>query len=197
MLARFATPCVSLFLALLVGCSSNSAAGGSAGRMNESAGRAGGVQSAVASANGGGGATGVGGTTSGNGGSTTSSAGTAGIAGVASGSGGRAGNGAGGVSSGGAGAGAPTFTLIYDEIITPSCGGTQCHLKKPTPYGYDFSSKAAASAAWRADVIAGDGANSPMFQVLNFGIMPKGQAQLSIEKLYLVLDWIDAGALDD
>jgi hypothetical protein len=87
--------------------------------------------------------------------------------------------------------------MIYDTIITPNCGGARCHLKRPTPFGYDFSSKSAASAAWRSDVIAGDGAGSPMFQVLNFAIMPKDKPPLTVEQLYMVLNWIDAGARDD
>ncbi len=108
------------------------------------------------------------------------------------------GGGGSGGSSGALGRGpAPTFSMIYNTIITPSCGGAQCRLKRPTPFGYDFSSKSAASAAWRSDVIPGDGEGSPMFQVLNFGIMPKDKPTLSIENLFMVLDWIDAGALDN
>ena len=87
--------------------------------------------------------------------------------------------------------------MIYDTIITQSCGGAMCHLKQPTPFGYDYSSKNAASAAWRADVVPGDGANSPLFQVLNFGLMPKDKAPLTVDQLYLVFDWINAGALDN
>jgi hypothetical protein len=36
-----------------------------------------------------------------------------------------------------------------------------------------------------------------MFQVLNFGIMPKDKPQLSFEQLVMVYDWINAGALDN
>jgi hypothetical protein len=137
---------------------------------------------------------------SGSGGSSggISTGGAASVAGAtASGS---AGAGLGGsASSGGAnGRGpAPTFSKIYDSIITPNCGGAQCHLKRPTPFGYDFSSKNAASAAWRADVRAGDAENSPMFQVLNLAIMPKDKPALTIEQLFMIYDWINAGALDN
>ncbi|HYQ02269.1 MAG TPA: hypothetical protein VER96_26525 [Polyangiaceae bacterium] len=92
---------------------------------------------------------------------------------------------------------APTFTTIYNTIITPNCGGAQCHLKRPTPFGYDFSSKSAASTSWRGDVVAGDADNSPMFQVLNFAIMPKDKAPLTVDQLFMVYDWINAGALDN
>jgi hypothetical protein len=87
--------------------------------------------------------------------------------------------------------------MIYDGIVKPSCGGTRCHLQRPTPFGYDFSSKSAASASFRADVFPGDADNSPMFQVLNFAIMPKDRPALSVAQLYMVYDWINAGALDD
>jgi hypothetical protein len=111
------------------------------------------------------------------------------------------GGGVGNASGGSAGANdrgpAPTFTTIYNMIITPNCGGAQCHLKKPTPFGYDFSSKAAASSSWRADVKAGDAENSPMFQVLNLAIMPKDRPPLTIEQLFMIYDWINAGALDN
>jgi len=215
---------LAIFLTLL-GCSgehgngSQPSAGGAGGATHASAGKSGALASAGASANVGSGGHGGG---SGSGGSPNSANAGAGLgvlpsggraggsAGASStggsppfgvsgaGNGGAAGSGLGGSSGGSGGSGpAPTFTMIYNTIITPSCGGTQCHLKRPTPFGYDFSSKSAASASWRADVIPGDGLSSPMFQVLNFAIMPKDKPPLSIEQLYMVLNWIDAGALDN
>ena len=145
----------------------------------------------------GGSSTGVGATANGSGGPATGGVGadSGGASGLIAGSGSNLGSsGSGGVSGRGP---APTFTMIYSTIITPSCGGAQCHLKRPTPFGYDFSSKSAASAAWRADVFPGDAEGSPMFQVLNFGIMPKDKSALSIEQLFMVYDWINAGALDN
>jgi hypothetical protein len=187
----------------------SSGAGGGSGELHASAGTPGASTIAGATSNGG---------MLGNGGG-SGSAGSAGSA-ASAGSGGRAagdglggapavggsavgGSSAGGGTSRGGGGGsggrgpAPTFTMIYERIITPTCGGTQCHLKRPTPFGYDFSSKSAASASWRADVLPGDADNSPMFQVVNFAIMPKDRPPLSIEQLYLVYDWINAGALDN
>jgi hypothetical protein len=103
-----------------------------------------------------------------------------------------------GMSAGAGGRGpAPTFTKIYDTIITPNCGGAACHLKPPTPFGYDFSSRSAASESWRGDVFPNDADDSPMFQVLNFAIMPKDKPALSVEQLFMVYDWINAGALDN
>ncbi|HKO52852.1 MAG TPA: hypothetical protein VJV79_34325 [Polyangiaceae bacterium] len=215
MLASFRTFSFSVFLVLL-GCSGRDRSGsanragtgggdslgnsGSAGGGDGSAGRAGGAAlgggapNAGLSGNGGAGA---GTTPSGGGTAGTLAAAGAGMVGVSltGGASNQAGNGAGGNTSDRGPA--PTFTLLYDTIITPSCGGARCHLKRPTPFGYDFSSKSAASAAWRSDVYPGDAEGSPMFQVLNFGIMPKDQPPLSIEQLFMVYDWINAGALDN
>src|SRR6185369_17258863 len=49
----------------------------------------------------------------------------------------------------------------------------------------------------RTDVCAGDAENSPMFQVLNLAIMPKDKPPLTIEQLFMIYDWINAGALDN
>ena len=214
MLMSFRTSSFWIFLTL-VGCSSNPGTGavsnqvgadggrapsnsGSAGRMNGPGGAGGSV---LGSAPPGPGLGGSGGTAAGNaafGASGTGGGGSAGTTAFGSGTGGSGNSTSNGGSGGAPSRGpAPTFTLIYNTIITPSCGGTQCHLKRPTPFGYDFSSKSAASNAWRSDVIPGDGAGSPMFQVLNFGLMPKDKPVLSVEQLYMVLDWIDAGALDN
>ena len=46
-------------------------------------------------------------------------------------------------------------------------------------------------------VVLSSGEDSPMFQVLNFGIMPKDRPSLSVDELFLVLDWINAGALNN
>ena len=147
------------------------------------------------------GVSGSGGSTSG-GSATASAPGVAGSAGAMSAAAGLGGSpsGSAGASAGAGGSGrgpAPTFTTIYNTIITPNCGGAQCHLKRPTPFGYDFSSKSAASSSWRADVIAGNADDSPMFQVLNLAIMPKDKPPLSIEQLFMIYDWINAGALDN
>jgi len=208
---------VFIFLPLL-GCSSGpegqndspSAGGSSGSAVSTASAKSGAPATGGASASGGiagSGGHGAGaGTPAGGSGGASSATGGGGIGGIGGGSGslvGGASNSGGSASASGGSAAvggsgpAPTFTMIYDTIITPNCGGARCHLKRPTPFGYDFSSKSAASAAWRSDVIAGDGAGSPMFQVLNFGIMPKDKPPLTVEQLYMVLNWIDAGARDD
>jgi len=214
MLERVRTPWSSVFLAVL-GCSGSdgshamAAEAGRGGRplaigggSNGVAGNGGtGITSGAPPISGQGGVAGASAGTGPSGGAGLSAASTGGLSAGTAGARFDAGATNSGDSSGSTGAGgrgpAPTFTKIYDTIITQQCGGPQCHLKRPTPFGYDFSSKSAASASWRSDVIAGNGADSPMFQVLNFGVMPKDKPPLSAEDLYLVLDWIDAGALDN
>jgi len=87
--------------------------------------------------------------------------------------------------------------MIYETIILPHCGGSNCHLKRPTPRDYDFSSKSAAYNSWLLDVFPGYGLDSPLFQVLNLGIMPMNAPSLSVDELYMVLNWINAGALNN
>ena len=215
MLKSFSARWLWSFL-ILLGCSagrgdgngSQSQGGGSIGGANASGGSPGGSTSGGAPAQAGatnsGGRSGLGTALGGSGGdfgaAATASGGHAMAAAGVGGSGGPTGGagsplaGSGGMDGRGP---APTFTVIYSAIITPNCGGAQCHLRRPTPFGYDFSSKSAASAAWRADVIAGEAESSPLFQVLNFGIMPKDKAALSIDQLFMVYDWINAGALDN
>lgn len=207
--------CLSLLLALL-GCGASNDA--ETGKSNQTPvqGGAGGSRLSAASGSGGstnqpplGGATsggsspvfgpsGSGGTNSGGLGGTGALGLAGGMGGATAGLGGIAGSSSGVGSAGTNGRGpAPTFTTIYNTIIIPNCGGSMCHLKRPTPFGYDFSSQSAASSSWRGDVTAGDADNSPMFQVLNFAIMPKDKAPLSIDQLFMVYDWINAGALDN
>jgi hypothetical protein len=87
--------------------------------------------------------------------------------------------------------------MIYSTIIMPHCGGTQCHLKAPYADGLNFSTKSSAYQQWYDNVTPGDGDDSPMFQTLNFGIMPKDQPALSVDSLIMVRDWINAGALNN
>jgi len=115
----------------------------------------------------------------------------------ASGSGGAGGGGrAGSSGAGGAGA-APTFTTIYKQVITPFCGGSKCHFSAPYPQGLNFSTQASAYKGWVDFSTPGDGADSPIFQILYFGEMPPAPPSLSDDNLILVRDWIDAGALND
>jgi len=196
MLNRLRALCVTTLLTLL-GCSGTDGPGNGSPPPSQSG--AGGHQTSGGSASGGSAnQPGAGG--SANGGA-SSDFGVSGSGGSSAGAGLGLGLGGSSGSSGGGGTNgrgpAPTFSTLYDSIITPNCGGSQCHLKRPTPFGYDFSSKSAASASFRADVRAGDAENSPMFQVLNLAIMPKDKPPLTIEQLFMIYDWINAGALDN
>ena len=140
----------------------------------------------------------------------TAGAGFTGTAGAGgSGSGGSAGNsaadstGAAGVAGsegGGAGGRTPdptaTFTKIYETIV-PQCAGRGCHTTRPYAGGFNFSTRANAYKSWSDNVFPGYGEGSPMFQVLNYGFMPKDRPSVTVEELFLVLDWINLGAKDD
>lgn len=192
-------------------------AGGNGGAGNGSATGTGGTTGSAGASGSGGttGAAGAGlagtgagsGTTGGGGRAAGGSAGTSALAGRggtggATAAGGRGGSAAGGGGTGGGAGGAggvntsATFTKIYNTII-PQCAGSGCHLAPPYAGGFNFSTKASAFKSWNDNVFPGFGDDSPMFQVLNFGIMPKDRPSLSVEELFLVRDWINAGALNN
>jgi hypothetical protein len=168
------------------GMATTNGSGGGAGRAGTGGGGVkGGATGGVGS--GGTGAAGHGGS----GGSSGSKGGTTGSSG-GSGSGGHAGQG-----GAGGGGGSPTFTMIYNTIVTPHCGGSGCHLKAPTPQGLNFSTQKSAYTAWSDNLTPGDAEDSEMFQTLNLGIMPEGQPSLSVDNLVMVWNWINAGALNN
>ena len=139
--------------------------------------------------------TGRGGTTGGAGtGGTTGSGGRGGsAAGGTTGSGGRGGSSAGGTG----GTGAPTFTMVYNMVVMPNCGGSGCHQTSPYAGSLNMSSQANAYTSLKTKLVAGDAANSTFYKELNSGGMPKGKAKLSATLITLVKDWINAGALNN
>jgi hypothetical protein len=105
---------------------------------------------------------------------------------------------------------APTLTEVQAEVFGPSCAFSTCHAA-PGASGLvleDGQSHAelvdvpSADAAGRTLVVPGDSEGSYLVAKLRGdpGItgfrMPTGDA-LDDARLQLVIDWIDAGALDD
>jgi hypothetical protein len=138
----------------------------------------------------------------GTGGAVGGSSGQAGRGG-SGGRGGADGRGSGGTTGGGGttGAGldaaaAPTFTEIYNTILTAHCFGSSCH--SPGSAGnVSFASQASAYSAVKSRVTAGNGAGSNFYATVNNGVMPPGGPKLSAANLALIKAWIDAGALND
>ena len=118
-------------------------------------------------------------------GGTTGAGGQAGAGGLAA---------AGGV-TGAAGAAVVTFTQLYQNILSVSCTGSQCHTPG-TQGGVSFGSPASAYKALSRRVIPGDAEGSAFYVLLDTGQMPPTD-NLSAAALAQVASWIDAGALNN
>jgi hypothetical protein len=147
--------------------------------------------------------TGTGGSSASGQGGTNGSAGhggsgTGGIVGTGgSGTGGRVGSGgSSGSGTGGTSGTAPTFTQIYNTILTPYCAGGSCH-SPGSAGGVSFSSKTNAYNAVHSRVTAGNGAGSSFYSTVNSGAMPRGASKLSAANLASIKAWIDAGAANN
>lgn len=138
-----------------------------------------------------GGFTGAGGTVGTGGtpatGGTTGSGGTRATGGT-TGSGGTTG-------AGGAGGSAPTFTQIYQTILTVSCSGSACH-NPGSQKGVSFASQSSAYSAVKSRVTVGNGTGSSFYKLVNGGGMPPG-GKLSSSQLSEIAAWINAGALNN
>lgn len=105
----------------------------------------------------------------------------------------------------------PTFTNVRTEVLAPSCAFSTCH---GSGSGYleldgvpeDFDALVdvdAFAAQGETLVVPGDADASYLVKKLrgDAGIvgdaMPPGGVELDAARLQLVIDWIDAGALDD
>jgi predicted CxxxxCH...CXXCH cytochrome family protein len=130
-------------------------------------------------------------------GGTAGSGGTVGAAGMGGGAAGITGNAstsdAGASSDGGS---APTFTQVYNSILTASCSGSACH-NPGTQHGISFANQSSAYSAVRNRVVPGDGEGSSFYYTVYSGKMPPEGPKLSAASLALIRAWIDAGALDD
>ncbi|HVT08814.1 MAG TPA: hypothetical protein VHO67_15255 [Polyangia bacterium] len=131
-----------------------------------------------------GGATGSGGTGTGGGRAT----------GGMTGSGGT-GTGGGRATGGAGGSAAPTFTQVYQMILSVSCTGSQCH-SPGTQGGVSFSSQSTAYSAVKGRVVAGNASGSSLYSLVNGGRMPPGN-KLPAAQISLLAAWINAGALNN
>jgi hypothetical protein len=150
------------------------------------------------------GGSGFGGSAGGRGGTAGSATGFGGSTGGTTGRGGSGGTtgrgGTGGSTSPDAGispdAGTETFTDVYNTILVTYCSGSSCH-NPGSAHGLSFSSKSTAYSQLKSRVIAGDSAGSSLYQIVQSGAMPQGQAKLSAANLAKIAAWIDGGALNN
>jgi len=97
--------------------------------------------------------------------------------------------------SGGSGGTAPTFTQIYQQILTVSCAGSQCH-NPGSQSGVSFSSQSTAYNSVKSRVTAGNATGSSFYSTVNSGKMPPG-GKLPASQLQMIADWINAGAMNN
>jgi predicted CxxxxCH...CXXCH cytochrome family protein len=98
--------------------------------------------------------------------------------------------------SGGAGtSGAPTFTQVYQTILTVSCGGSQCH-SPGTQGNVSFASQSSAYSAVKSRVVAGNASSFSFYTVVNGGRMPPNN-KLPAAQIAQIAAWINAGALNN
>lgn len=142
--------------------------------------------SATGGATGTGGAHATGGTTGSGGMTATSGTGGMRTTGGTTGSGG---------STGAGGAAAPTFTQIYQTILSVSCGGGSCH-SPGTQGGVSFASQSSAYSAVKSRVAAGNASGSSFYSTVNGGRMPPG-GKLPAAQLSQIAAWINAGAMNN
>jgi len=131
-------------------------------------------------------------------GGSTGSGGTTGVGGMRA-SGGTTGSGGakatGGSTGSGGSSGTATFTQIYQQILTVSCAGSQCH-NPGSQKGISFSSQSTAYSAVKSRVTAGNATGSSFYSTVNSGSMPPG-GKLPAAQIQMIADWINAGAMNN
>jgi hypothetical protein len=100
-----------------------------------------------------------------------------------------------GGSTGAGGSAAPTFTQVYQMILSVSCTGSQCH-SPGTQGGVSFASQSSAYSASKSRVTAGNASGSSLYTLVNGGRMPPN-GKLPAAQISLLAAWINAGALNN
>lgn len=98
--------------------------------------------------------------------------------------------------AGGAGGSAPTFTEVYQMILSVSCTGSQCH-NPGSQGGVSFSSQSTAYSSVKNRVSAGNANGSSLYTLVKNGQMPPTGTKLNSTQLSLISGWINAGAMNN
>jgi hypothetical protein len=89
----------------------------------------------------------------------------------------------------------PTFDVVAQEVLAPTCGQVQCHSTTTRVEGYAFDTRAAARESL-IDMGVRNGRNNELMNVLSSDgdeRMPP-DSPLNQQDLDLVTKWIDMGA---
>jgi hypothetical protein len=85
---------------------------------------------------------------------------------------------------------------VYTTILTTYCDGGSCH-NPGTKGSVNFASQSTAYNTLKSFVVAGNGAGSKLYSLVNTGKMPDKEPKLSAANIALIKAWIDAGALNN
>jgi mono/diheme cytochrome c family protein len=92
---------------------------------------------------------------------------------------------------------AMSFTNQVLPVFEESC--TRCHGSSRQSGGLRLDSYAALVAGGKdgAVVVPGDAPSSLLVELITSGEMPKNAAPLTDEKIQVIIEWVDTGALDN
>ncbi len=93
--------------------------------------------------------------------------------------------------------GGPSFSNDIRPILQASC--TRCHGSSRQSGGLMLNNYSGLMAGSRNGdvVVPGDATNSILIQLVQAGRMPKSGGRLSDGDIQLIIDWVNAGALDN
>ena len=89
----------------------------------------------------------------------------------------------------------PTFEVVAQQILAPTCGQVQCHSTTTRVKGFAFDTPEAARASL-LDMDARRGRNSELYEVLtdDGGDRMPPDSPLNQQDLDLITAWLDMGA---
>jgi hypothetical protein len=87
---------------------------------------------------------------------------------------------------------APTFTQLYQTILSVSCTGSQCH-NPGMQGGVSFASQSSAYAGVSTWLTPGNANGSTLYMLVNLGLMPPGM-KLPSTQISEIAAWINGGA---
>ena len=89
------------------------------------------------------------------------------------------------------------FSIEIKPIFTANCSGCHIASTRNNLSLSNYSSITSGNSSNGPVIIAGDHANSLLWQKVNSGLMPPTSVQLTTDQINLIATWIDEGARDN
>ena len=90
-----------------------------------------------------------------------------------------------------------SYTATIQPIFTANCSGCHITSTRNNLSLSNYSSITSGNSSNGPVIIAGDHANSLLWQKVNSGLMPPTSGQLTTDQINLIATWIDEGAQDN